>query len=186
MTDKDKNTTTSSNVNKGYYYYKTNTKNENQNCNKIAIINIGSPQLPKAMMKLRKRAREEEGSNQETGTGRRKSSVLRNNLVWLFAKREEEKDSPSLHPSNQEDATITLRTINVIISVVRKGGKKRKRVPRVWTVGEKAKKEEAKARRGARNRQKEETGIIDSKGKILDAFKREETSTRRWRCKFFK
>jgi hypothetical protein len=54
--------------------------------------------------------------------------------------------------------------MNVIISVVRKGGgKKRKQVPRVWTVGEKPKKGRSKARRGARNRQKEETGIIDSK-----------------------
>jgi hypothetical protein len=75
--------------------------------------------------------------------------------------------------------------MNVIISVVRKGGKKRKQVPRVWTVGEKPKKEEAKREEGQGTRQKEETGIIDSKGKILDAFKRGDTSTRRWRCKFF-
>ncbi len=72
----------------------------------------------------REQGRRKEATRKQA-TGRRKSSVLRNNLVWLFAKREEEKDSPSLHPSNQEDATITLRTMNVIISVVRKGGKKK-------------------------------------------------------------
>jgi hypothetical protein len=97
MTDKDTNTTTSSNVNKGYYYYKTNTKNENQNCNKIAIINIGSPQLPKAMMKLRKRAREEEGSNQETGNREAKvlSPTKQPCLTFCKERRREGQSVPS-------------------------------------------------------------------------------------------
>jgi hypothetical protein len=132
-----------------YYYYDTNIKNENQNRSKIAIISIGKSSTAKGDDEVKAKAEESKGrrkgSNQEIGTGRRKSSVRRNNLGWLFAKREEEKDIPSLHPSNQEDAPTTLRTMNVIISVVRKGGEKKgKQVPRVWTVGEKPKKEEAK------------------------------------------
>jgi hypothetical protein len=45
--------------------------------------------------------------------------------------------------------------MNVIINVIGKGGKKRKQVPRVWTVGEKPKKEEAKREEGqGRDRKK--------------------------------
>jgi hypothetical protein len=77
--------------------------------------------------------------------------------------------------------------MNVITSVVRKGwGKKGSKYLGYGQSVKSPKRKKQSEKRGKEQTERRDRDYRQQRGKILDAFKREDTSKRRWRCKLKK